>query len=342
MSPPEDDFEDELEIALANDVAPWVMTPQWILLAASGNAVKLYGLLLGHVNQGRGDHTAYPLVKDLCLWMGFSPKQSRSVKKYADELVELGAVKVIQRYDVRGMRTRNKYILHHNPPAGFKGDRSIPEFYRRRKKEEETAAQQVVRSSAPRSNQGKPDDSSVSAGRPVVRSSAVRGAPQRTSVVRSSAPQLEELRTRRTNPPPVSSAETPSAKAKGGGGRDSSKKNDNDVDALVDEVVALRPDWRREKVHAALQMPGVLERPRHLWRPALLAVAADPSTQYPGRLAHDGPWWSATIPRQARRTTDLAPAEVVELAARREEAQRTVDASSHAAALRAQLKSAKQ
>ena len=64
---------------------------------------------------------------------------------------------------------------------------------------------------------------------------------------------------------------------------------------LIREVRALRPDWTTASITRALRTPAVLERPGHLRAPALLAVARDPQSQQPGRLAHDGPWWTATV-----------------------------------------------
>jgi hypothetical protein len=130
-----------------------------------------------------------------------------------------------------------------------------------------------------------------------------------------------------TSPPTPRESEPAGATAGQDGGRDLPDQKD-ETELLVDEVKAARPAWSRGAIRTALQHPNVLDRPRNLWRAAFLAVAADPATQSPGRLAHDGPWWSAAVPKQTRRTTDLDSADVVELAARREEAQRTVDASS--------------
>jgi hypothetical protein len=69
-----------------------------------------------------------------------------------------------------------------------------------------------------------------------------------------------------------------------------------DQDALVDAVRAIRPEWTRKAIHRALTHPDVLERPWTLTQHALLAIARDRATQAPGRLPHDGPWW--TPPRR--------------------------------------------
>lgn len=67
--------------------------------------------------------------------------------------------------------------------------------------------------------------------------------------------------------------------------------------ALTDAVRALRPEWSARSIRRALSHPDVLERPWPVVRTAMLAVAADRTSQAPGRLPHDGPWW--TTPARA-------------------------------------------
>jgi hypothetical protein len=66
---------------------------------------------------------------------------------------------------------------------------------------------------------------------------------------------------------------------------------------LIAEVRTRRPEWSTASIHRALDDPGVAERPWDVVTAALLAVAADPLSQSPGRLRHDGPWWQARPPR---------------------------------------------
>lgn len=73
---------------------------------------------------------------------------------------------------------------------------------------------------------------------------------------------------------------------------------------LIRQVRELRPDWATGSITRALRHPAVLERPAALRGPALIAVARDPASQQPGRLAHDGPWWiTAAQPAQPGRPT---------------------------------------
>ncbi len=64
------------------------------------------------------------------------------------------------------------------------------------------------------------------------------------------------------------------------------------LDALVDEVREIRPEWSSRSIRRALAHPDVTERGWDRARRAMLAVAADPGSNQPGRLAHGGPWWS--------------------------------------------------
>jgi hypothetical protein len=65
---------------------------------------------------------------------------------------------------------------------------------------------------------------------------------------------------------------------------------------LTAEVRAIRPDWSTSSIRRALTQRDVSERPPVLIRRAMLAVAADPESQHPGRLAGDGPWWHIRPP----------------------------------------------
>jgi hypothetical protein len=74
-----------------------------------------------------------------------------------------------------------------------------------------------------------------------------------------------------------------------------------DVDALIADVLAIRPAWSARSLRRILTDPDIARRPWPAVRAAALAVARDPDSKQPGRLAHDGPWWesppTATPPR---------------------------------------------
>ena len=64
------------------------------------------------------------------------------------------------------------------------------------------------------------------------------------------------------------------------------------LEPLICEVREIRPEWSSRSIRRALARPDVTERGWDRARRAMLAVAADPASNQPGRLAHDGPWWN--------------------------------------------------
>ena len=63
-------------------------------------------------------------------------------------------------------------------------------------------------------------------------------------------------------------------------------------DQLAAAVRRLRPGWSTKSIERSLADPSVAERPWPMVCAAMLAVARDPESKHPGRLAHDGPWWA--------------------------------------------------
>jgi hypothetical protein len=66
-------------------------------------------------------------------------------------------------------------------------------------------------------------------------------------------------------------------------------------DALVAELLWLRPDWRETTIGYALRPPFVARHTRAEIRQAFVAVARDPAAQSPGAAAHDSPVWRARL-----------------------------------------------
>ncbi|MFD9943213.1 hypothetical protein ACFWYW_14530 [Nonomuraea sp. NPDC059023] len=64
------------------------------------------------------------------------------------------------------------------------------------------------------------------------------------------------------------------------------------VGALVGELQRIRPEWQASTIQRVLADPKLSATPWSRVQRALLAVAADPATQGPGRVLHDGPWWT--------------------------------------------------
>jgi hypothetical protein len=94
-------------------------------------------------------------------------------------------------------------------------------------------------------------------------------------------------------------AAVPDARAEGEGDQDDDQTLD--LTALVARVRELRPDWSTRSITRALADESVTERPWPLAVAAMLAVAADPASEHPGRVAHDGPWWKAAAPVAPKR-----------------------------------------
>jgi len=119
---------------------------------------------------------------------------------------------------------------------------------------------------------------------------------------RSATPSATSRRDSRTvekrrgeQPPPASPlplwpAAVPDARPEEEG--DQSGRQTSQWDALVAAIRAERPGWSTRSIERALADPSVAERPWDLVWSAALEVARDPASEHPGRLAHDGPWWT--------------------------------------------------
>jgi len=76
---------------------------------------------------------------------------------------------------------------------------------------------------------------------------------------------------------------------------------DQTPEQLAAVVRRLRPEWATRSIERALAEPSAAERPWPMVCAAMLAVARDPESKHPGRLAHDGPWWDQGGVTVARR-----------------------------------------
>lgn len=109
-----DELEGELE-----DFAPeettdtyFVIIPLWILERASGEAIKLYGVLSTYLNPT--SRIVWPSRQTLADKLGKS--RPESVDRYLTELSDLGAIKIIPRYRADGGRTSSAYRIVRTPP----------------------------------------------------------------------------------------------------------------------------------------------------------------------------------------------------------------------------------
>lgn len=99
---------------------PFTMLPDWVALSGiSPGAQALYWQLSLHINHARGDRTVFPSRDSLARRLGF--RQTRSVDRYLAELVKVGAVTKYTARVADGLRARNRYVLHQQPPRRYRG-----------------------------------------------------------------------------------------------------------------------------------------------------------------------------------------------------------------------------
>lgn len=106
-----------------------VNLPQWALLMTdlSDAALRVYALLLAHVNATDGDGEAWPQQQSMAAMLG---RHRNSIGRAIKELSEMGLIDVeVERYGTNNSRRRNIYIVHELPPEGHDGPASIAEWY---------------------------------------------------------------------------------------------------------------------------------------------------------------------------------------------------------------------
>lgn len=112
----------------AEDELPFVQLGHWVALSGvSAGALALYWMLALHLNRTRGDRYVWPTTDILAHMLGYS--RGDKIKRFVDELVAIGAIKVISVPDLRGPQKRNVYRLRRTPPDGYTGVVSLREFY---------------------------------------------------------------------------------------------------------------------------------------------------------------------------------------------------------------------
>jgi len=144
----------------------------------------------------------------------------------------------------------------------------------------------------------------------------------------------------KTQPPPPP---TPSTALTGGssGWREEevlARCGITDLDPLVERCLTARRAlgkptgrWSRHTLLAAIQLALTRGWPGRLVEPVLLAVAADPETRSPMRLAEAGPWWDTT-PAEPAGSPGLEDVDLEQLEAELD------DVAGHRPALQAQAR----
>ena len=281
----------------------FAIVPEWLLDAdVSDTAIRLYAVLLRY-----GQTSGARMPGRATLARRLHKKSTDSVDRAMRELVEIGAVHVQHRY-AGGQRLTNLYQLRAvrgraAEEGGSRKSAATPD--------QEVAALSVRGEGGSRNCAATPSYARAEpggTGEGGGRADAARGSRNAAAGVAANL---------RPNPEHLTQTETPSSGAEhdSNGDRDGDRNpwreeedrfltslGITDMDAYVADVQALRADagastgrWSRPPLVAALQA-AVRARgwPEHTAAAALKAVAADPATRSPMRLAEAGPWWDLT------------------------------------------------
>lgn len=107
---------------------------EWVLMAPiSDRATRVYWALRAHVNVSRKladgetpDDRAFPSQARLAAMIGV--KRTETISAAIAELVAIGAVDVEVRKYANGLRRKNTYTVHMDPPPGYTGPLASSEF----------------------------------------------------------------------------------------------------------------------------------------------------------------------------------------------------------------------
>ena len=137
----------------------YVALPQWALLmpGLSDAAVRVYALLLAHVNTTDGDQVAWPQQQSLAAMLG---RHRNTISRAIRELVQAGLVTVtVERYGPNRSRRRNVYTVHTIPPDSHRGPTSVAEWHAEQRPEPTTTTNRRDRKRAGHPGRTKNDAS---------------------------------------------------------------------------------------------------------------------------------------------------------------------------------------
>ncbi|MDX6256641.1 MAG: hypothetical protein QOJ11_2975 [Frankiales bacterium] len=248
----------------------FAIVPEWLLDAdISDAAIRLYAVLLRY-----GQSSGARMPGRATLARRLRKRSTDSVDRAMRELVEIGAVHIQHRY-AGGQRLTNLYQL--------KAVRGRPDEEGGSRTFAATPSAEPAVPSVPVEGGGRTD--------------AARGSRNAAAGVAA---------TLRPNPEHLTQIETSSSSAAPAVEVNHWREEEDrflaslgitDMDRFVTDVQALRADagaavgrWSRPPLVAALQAAVARGWPEHT-AAALRAVAADPVTRSPMRLAEAGPWW---------------------------------------------------
>ena len=267
------ELDEQIEI-VAGRRAPFTMLGDWVALSGIDDHAKaLYWCLSMHVNVTRGDTEVWPSRYTLAEWCGFA--KAESVDRYLAQLVDLGAVEIRQHRHAGGMRARNRYIVHGNPPDDYTGARSLHEWYQRRRAEAdpEPARSPLQRTTAP------PAETRETPAQPVVRSSGLpESAPADLgSPLQRTVTKTKNNKTNTTTRARARTAPAPATLPKAEGEGETPPKDD-EHQAAAELLRALPAPWRLG-VRAVRELaPAVSAALAAGWSPTALGeyLAANP------------------------------------------------------------------
>ena len=287
------------------------IVPEWVLDAdISDAAVRLYAVLLRF-----GQTSGQRMPSRRTLADRLRKRSVDSVDRAMKELVRIGAVEVTRR-SRDGVNLTNRYLVRSTRPGA-------PARPPRRARGSRTDAATPVPGGHQTAAAGS-GGHTAGVGRGCGGGRKSAATPGRKSAARVAAPMRPnpEFLTQTNPPPPGPSSPTERVAAKSGGvrpeggprgGRDERRRDLlgvlglEDLDAVAERCVAQRRQlglpaglWTPDRL-ADVLAKAVLDRglPGAAAVPALLAVAADPATRSPARVACPGPWWD-TPPGGAR------------------------------------------
>jgi hypothetical protein len=281
-----------------------------VALNASPGAKHVYDVLTMHLNYQRGDRLCWPVRDVLAKILGY--KQAKSVDPYVTELKELGAIEVTRSRTKDGLRWRNVYLVHFDPPDGFKGIASLDAFYAWYEANGEGEQDETAGGSRyPLQRTTKePGETAGGSRYPLQRTTdgdlpgspwsapADLGSPlQRTSVVRSSGPEQDELKQDELNKKKTtagSSSTVASAPFEDSPARDQAKHKDhqqpNDEAQLT---LGDEPDLPGAEV-AVVDKTGPDAEARQLARDWLGYLDAQGTP--PVKRKNGSPFWALAVP----------------------------------------------
>ncbi len=260
----------------------FAIVPEWLLDAdISDGAVRLYAVLLRF-----GQSSGARMPSRSTLARRLRKKSTDTVDRAMRELVELGAVVVQNRFD-GGQRLTNRYLVRTSRPGRADGD---PRGSRK------NAATPI--------HAATPTAAATSAGA-VTGINSARGSRTDAARVAANMRHNPEFLTQSSTPPPPSLTSQGPVAANAtvsweeAADRLKAECGIADWDGFVADCQRLRRAvaqpvgrWSSHCLLAALQL-AVRGRgwPAPHAAAALRAVAADPATRSPMRLAEAGPWW---------------------------------------------------